>query len=103
VGGALHVGDTLLAGARPGGPDGDVVIGVRPSAVRLAPQGLPARIELLEDLGDTTIVDLASGDAMVKMRTDRRPAAREGDAVHLAFDAAAVHVFDAASGLRRTD
>ena len=81
--------------------DGPVTIGVRPGAVRLAEQGLPARVYLIEDLGDSAIVDLQVGEAIVKMRTDGQPTLREGDAVHLAFEPSAVHVFDPASGLRR--
>jgi ABC-type sugar transport system ATPase subunit len=55
----------------------------------------------VEDLGDSVIVDLQLADAIVKMGTDRRPTAKRGDAVHLAWDPAAVHLFDPASGERR--
>lgn len=69
--------------------------------VRLADAGLPARVELVEDLGDAAILDLALGDMIVEMRTDRRPAAREGDPVLVAFGPSAVHLFDPATGERR--
>jgi multiple sugar transport system ATP-binding protein len=99
--GELRIGDVPVLGVRSAGPDGAVTVGVRPSALRLADTGLPARIYLVEDLGDSVIVDLQFGEAIVKMRTDRRPTAKEGDAVHLAWDPAAVHVFDPISGERR--
>ena len=83
------------------GPDGDVTLGVRPGAVRFADRGLPARVYLVEDLGDTTIVDVEVGERLVKMRMDARPAVHEGDPVHLAFAPGAVHLFDSASGQRR--
>lgn len=86
---------------RPAGPDGDVTLGVRPGAVRLAALGLPAQVELLENLGDTTIVDLDAGDRRVKMRSEGRPDLREGDNVHLAFAPQAIHLFDATAGDRR--
>jgi ABC-type sugar transport system ATPase subunit len=86
---------------RPLGPDGDVTLGIRPGAVRLAGQGLPARVELVENLGDTTIVDFATGDRLVKMRSEGLPGVREGDTVHLAFAPRAIHLFDAATGDRR--
>jgi ABC-type sugar transport system ATPase subunit len=84
------------------GADGDVVVGVRPSAFRFADTGLPARVELVENLGDSAIVDLAAGDGRtLKVRCDTRPAVREGDHVHLAFPRGAMHLFDAATGERR--
>jgi ABC-type sugar transport system ATPase subunit len=100
-GGRLSIAGVALAGATRDGADGPVTIGVRPAGVRLAPQGLPARVELVEDLGDSAIVDLVANGALVKMRTEGRPAVGEGEQVHIAFDTAALHVFDPASGLRR--
>jgi ABC-type sugar transport system ATPase subunit len=99
--GELRVGGVAIPGAAMNGADGSVIVGVRPGAVRLADAGIPARVYLVEDLGETAIVDLQVGDALVKMRTDRRPAAREGEAVYVALDPADLHVFDPQSGARR--
>ena len=78
-----------------------MVLGGRPSALRLGSDGIPARVYLIENLGDSSIVDLQIGDAIVKMRCDGRPVAREGDAVHVTFAPEAAHLFDAATTLRR--
>ena len=99
--GALAVAGMPVALDREPGIDGAVVVGVRPGAVQLAPSGLPARVELVESLGDTTIVDVSAGAHALKLRAQSRPPVREGDAVHLAFAPAAIHLFDAATGLRR--
>jgi multiple sugar transport system ATP-binding protein/inositol-phosphate transport system ATP-binding protein len=101
AGGTLAIAGVRIPGATVPGADGKVVVGVRPGAVRLADAGIPARVYLVEDLGESAIVDLTVGDAIVKMRTDRRPAAREGDAVSIALDPADLHVFDPATGERR--
>jgi multiple sugar transport system ATP-binding protein len=101
VSGALVVDGTQLPLSSPPGADGAVTIGVRPAAIRLAAQGLPARVELVENLGDTTIVDLAVGDRMLKMRTEGRPDVREGASVHVQFAPGSEHLFDAATGDRR--
>jgi multiple sugar transport system ATP-binding protein len=100
-GGSLTVDGVPVPLDRPLGPDGDVTLGIRPGAVRLAEKGLPARVELVENLGDTTIVDFATGDRLVKMRSEGRPGVREGDTAHLAFAPRAIHLFDAATGDRR--
>ena len=97
----VTVDGTPVAVDGPPGPDGEVTLGVRPGAIRFADHGLPARVYLVEDLGDTTIVDVEVGERLVKMRMDARPAVSEGDAVHLAFAPSAVHLFDRESGRRR--
>jgi len=100
-GGVVEVAGTTLRLDRDAGPDGPVTLGVRPSAVALAQRGVPARVYLVEDLGDSAIVDLEIGDRLVKMRTGTTSGLHEGDAVHVAFPAAAVHLFDAGTGARR--
>ena len=97
--GALRVVGADLRLNRPLGADGLVTLGVRPAALRIAPTGIPARVYLIEDLGDTTIVDLDVGGQIVKLRTDQRPDVREGDNVHVAF--AECHLFECDSGVRR--
>ncbi len=99
--GVLHVGDVPLPADRPMGADGPVVLGVRPAALHLAPNGLPARVDLVEDLGDFTIVDLDVAGHMVKLRTEHRPSVKEGERVHVAFASDAGHVFDRETGVRR--
>jgi len=99
--GVLHVAGVELRPERPLGRDGAVTIGVRPAALRIAATGLPARVYLVEDLGDTTIVDLDVVGQVIKLRTDQRPSVREGEQVHVAMPADALHVFERDSGARR--
>ena len=99
--GVLHVAGAELRPERPLGRDGAVTIGVRPAALRIAASGLPARVYLVEDLGDTTIVDLDVAGQVIKLRTEQRPNVREGDQVHVAMPADALHVFERDSGARR--
>ncbi len=100
-GGTLTIDGVPIPIDREPGPDGGVTLGVRPGAVRFAERGLSARVELVENLGDTTIVDLQAGERMIKMRTDGRPHVGEGDELQLAFAPQAIHLFDADSGRRR--
>jgi multiple sugar transport system ATP-binding protein len=99
--GALAVNGVGVPLDRPPGADGEVIVGVRPAAVRIAAHGLPARVDLVENLGDSAIVDLTVGAKAVKLRSDARPQVREGEDVHLAFAPHAVHLFDKTSGRRR--
>ena len=94
--GALPVG-VASASAR------DITLGVRPVDLRVAEPGavgLDARVELIEELGDSRIVNATVGNHAVKLKTDQALALREGDTVKLAFAPVAAHLFDRASGER---
>ena len=58
----------------------DVVVGIRPSALRIAADGLKARVDLIEDLGDTAILDLDCAGTAIRMRVGDENIPREGDA-----------------------
>ncbi|MGY4827550.1 ABC transporter ATP-binding protein [Sphaerotilaceae bacterium SBD11-9] len=76
------------------------VLGVRPECVRLADGGLAGRLTLLEPTGPDTyaFVDTALGPLV--LRTGGRVPHQVGDAVHVAWEARDLHVFDAASERR---
>jgi ABC-type sugar transport system ATPase subunit len=100
-GGHVQVGDSSMPVA--GGPTGerrDVTLGVRPGDLRIQPRGIPAVIEFVEDFGDSSIVNLQLAGQRVKLRAGELPNVREGETVHVAFDPAAAHLFDRASGQR---
>ncbi len=99
--GMLRVAGIDLPGLRAPAGDGPVSVGVRPAALRIAPDGLPARVYLVENLGDTTIVDLDLAGQVIKLRTDQPPNVREGDQVRVWFAPDALHLFDPDTGRRR--
>ena len=99
--GALVVGEARFAasgaavdGARP------VTLGIRPAALRLGASGIPARVYLVEHLGDDRIVNLEAEGRVLKMRTDARTRVAEGEQVRIDFDPADAHLFDATTGRR---
>ena len=77
-----------------------VTLGVRPGDLQIADRGVPARVEFIEDLGDNVIINLDVQGQRVKARRDRAPSLAEGQAVHLTFEPAAAHLFDAGTGVR---
>jgi len=78
----------------PGLKSGAVTIGVRPSHVRLAESGLPGRLLLSENLGESMLLNVDIGDQIVKLRLPGTRRLAEGETVHLAFDAGHIHFFD---------
>jgi ABC-type sugar transport system ATPase subunit len=78
----------------------EVTLGIRPSGVRLAAEGLPATVTMCEALGEDLFADLMVGERLVraKLNGDARPA--EHSTVKIALDAGALHVFDRRTGAR---
>ena len=89
-----------------------VVVGVRPEALRLDGEGIPAVVRVIEPMGPEThvLADLADGAVAargpVETATDLRMVMRErlrlrpGEPVRLGVDPAALHLFDPETGLR---
>ncbi|MGH3064001.1 MAG: TOBE domain-containing protein, partial [Gaiellaceae bacterium] len=78
-------------------PEG-TVLGVRPEHVRIGPDGVRARVELVEVAGSDAYVHLDRG---LVARVSAQPWPAEGARVGVGFDRAATHLFDEATGERR--
>jgi ABC-type sugar transport system ATPase subunit len=72
----------------------DVVVGIRPGALRIAADGLKARVDLIEDLGDTAILDLDCKGMTIRMRASGEDIPREGDAIAVTARPSDIHLFD---------
>ncbi len=97
----VRLGGALLEVAAPGvSGTREVILGVRPGDLRVATAGIPARVEFVEDFGDSSIVNLEVGGQRVKLRAGESPDLAEGREVNLAFDPRAAHLFDRATGQR---
>jgi ABC-type sugar transport system ATPase subunit len=100
-GSSVRLGDAPAVEIAASAPEPcDVTLGVRPADLRLAESGLPARVELIEELGDSRIVNLVSQGQALKMKCDDGAALGEGQAVHLQFAPGNAHLFDRQSGRR---
>ena len=99
----LEAGPLLqFANGRRNDPDGKALtIGIRPEHIRINPEGIPLRIDLVEPLGSETLLHgrlAAPGEAALVMRLAGR--APESDVLGVEFPAEEIHVFDAGTGLR---
>jgi len=79
---------------------GPVTAGIRPGHLRIDAQGIPTQLYLSENLGESSLLNLKLGDALVKMRTTESQAFTDGETIPIAFDSGSVHLFDPESGLR---
>jgi len=81
-------------------PDGNVVYGIRPEHLVLDPQGLPARVVVIEPTGSETQVVLRVGETTFQGAFRERVAARPDEILPVRPDLNLVHLFDAESGRR---
>ena len=82
--------------------EGDRLLGVRPEDMRLAPgNGRAARVESVEALGADSLVALDAAGQPILVRVPGRASARAGDTVHVSWDTAHEHRFDASTGGRQ--
>jgi sn-glycerol 3-phosphate transport system ATP-binding protein len=98
--GRITAGDFAME--RPGVPDGEVVVGLRPQALRPARDGMPAldfSIDVVEPLGDEVVLHgtAAASEAVACLDARERPSA--GSVLRLGIDPVDVHLFHADSGL----
>jgi ABC-type sugar transport system ATPase subunit len=77
-----------------------VVVGIRPGAIRFQADGIRARVELIENLGDMALLDLDVSGTRLRARVSDGGMPREGDVVHIAARDHDLHLFDAVTGQR---
>jgi ABC-type sugar transport system ATPase subunit len=98
-------GDVIVSGQRlktalQVGGERDLVVGIRPGAVRMAPDGIPATVELIEDLGDSVILDLDCGGTPIRARVSDGDIPREGQTIAITARPQDIHLFDATTRRR---
>jgi multiple sugar transport system ATP-binding protein len=95
-------GVSVPVGGAAGGDS--LVIGLRPESLEVAAEGIPARVEVVEDVGADVFVfcatDLDGGNTRLVARTEARQAPKQGERVALRPRADEAHLFDPATGER---
>jgi multiple sugar transport system ATP-binding protein len=89
-----------LPPAHAGREGSEVVYGIRPEHLRLDPNGIQARIQVVEPTGSETQVTLRIGEISVMGAFRERIAANHGDVLSVSPDLALVHIFDKGTGQR---
>jgi multiple sugar transport system ATP-binding protein len=89
-----------LPAASTGGADRPVVYGIRPEHIRLAPNGVPAEVVVVEPTGPETQVVAKLGNHEITCVFRERLQAGPGETIHILPDPALVHLFDRDSGRR---
>jgi multiple sugar transport system ATP-binding protein len=81
-----------------------LVIGVRPESLEVASDGIPAKVDVVEDVGADAFVfcstELGGETTKLVARSESRAAPKQGDRVTLRPRSNEAHLFDQASGER---
>jgi ABC-type sugar transport system ATPase subunit len=92
-GSVVIAGHTLKANVQLAG-EREVIAGIRPGALRLAPEGLRAKVDLIEDLGDTAVLDVDCAGTLMRVRINHEDMPREGDIISVTARPQDIHLFD---------
>ena len=86
----------------PASADLDVVLGVRPEHLRVveAGQGVQATVTAVEPVGSESYLHVDWDGRALVLRVPPRVLPEPGSILHIAADPSALHVFDAATGVR---
>ncbi|PHR95292.1 MAG: sugar ABC transporter ATP-binding protein [Blastopirellula sp.] len=81
-----------------------LVLGVRPSDVKIAKIGepqIPAKVSLIEPMGDLTVVSVQAGNAQLRMVLSEADATgmKTGEALNIAIKPKDVHIFQKSNGV----
>jgi sn-glycerol 3-phosphate transport system ATP-binding protein len=97
AGGAVIRGSTTVIDTVPG--EGRL-LGIRPEDLVIGAAGVAGTVEYLDYLGADSIVKCRVGDELLLARTPGKFRGVPGDVVHLEWNPASQHFFDAVSGRR---
>ncbi len=78
----------------------EIIYGIRPEHLRLDPNGIAARVHVVEPTGSETQVLMRVGEATIMGAFRERVTARRGEALPISPDPALVHLFDKSTGQR---
>ena len=79
---------------------GTLTYGLRPEAVRFAPDGVPGTLRFTEPTGPETYATVETAVGLLTLRVPGYMAAKVGDAVHVQWTAESAHLFDATTDKR---
>jgi multiple sugar transport system ATP-binding protein len=96
--GSVELGGVSFA--VPPGARGEVVVGLRPECLELAAEGIPAEVEVVEEIGADSYVFAAADVGKLVARVDTRLAPERGSHVALRPRPDEAHLFDPATGVR---
>jgi multiple sugar transport system ATP-binding protein len=76
------------------------VVGLRPEALEVAPEGIQAQVDVVEEIGADSYVFASADVGKLVARVDTKQAPERGSRISLRPRAGEAHLFDPVSGAR---
>lgn len=98
----IQIPDSMLLQMSEYHDDMDVYLGIRPSEISLSENGYRTKVELIEQLGNETIIYVrlpGKEELSIVSSTEKELRIANGDEISLSFDNNHIHLFDKESGL----
>jgi multiple sugar transport system ATP-binding protein len=83
-----------------GAPRGEIVVGLRPESLEVAADGIPAEVEVVEEIGADSYVFAAADVGKLVARVETKQAPERGERITLRPRPGEAHLFDPVSGAR---
>jgi ABC-type sugar transport system ATPase subunit len=97
-------GERVEVGAAAGNGRRELVLGLRPEALELGSEGVPARVEVVKEFGADAYVfctaEVGGESTRLVARTEARRAPAQGERIALRVRPDEAHLFDAETGVR---
>jgi|TARA_B110000881_G_scaffold55012_1_gene46885 ABC-type sugar transport system ATPase subunit len=77
-----------------------VVAGIRPTDLNISNEGIPAKLYLTEQLGDSSIMNLIINNKIVKLKTMEKKQYNDGSNMFIKLNPGKIYLFDPKTGLR---
>lgn len=98
----LSSGKISLPGGLPVENGQSVVLGIRPEHLHAKAEGyMSVVLEVVEPMGSETHLTCRLGDEEIRLIDSAESTVKPGQTIHLGFDPAKMHVFDASSGVKQ--
>jgi ABC-type sugar transport system ATPase subunit len=78
----------------------NLVVGIRPNDISLGEDGIEAKVYLIEQLGDSSIINLHINKKIVKHKTGENLTLEEGEDVKVSLNPDKIYLFDKITGLK---
>jgi ABC-type sugar transport system ATPase subunit len=77
-----------------------IIVGIRPGELTISNEGIPAKIYLIEQLGDSTIMNLDINEKIIKLKSSLNKNFKENSEVFVKINTDKIYLFDPDTGLR---
>ena len=78
----------------------NVIVGIRPNDISISNNGIKAKIYLVEQLGDSSILNLLLKEKIIKCKVNENTNLQEGEEIEISFNSGKIYLFDKNTGLK---